>query len=95
MFFFVTLTIAIDFTGEPEVSNFNNEYSVEQSVVNIFSLKPDLTNNAMYFTWLGYLYGYFTQINQQKKIPLTAVKPHKRKDGSDRKWLSNILQYKR
>jgi len=72
--------LQFDFTGESEVSNSNTDHSVEQSTVDIIFKKPDSTNNAMY--WL------FHPHQPTDKIPFTANKAYKRKDGSYRKWLS-------
>ncbi|VVC43793.1 Hypothetical protein CINCED_3A018215 [Cinara cedri] len=64
--------------GETEVSN--TEHYMEQSIVDISFKKPDSNNIAMY--WL------FHPNQPTKKIPFTADKAYKQKDGSYRKRLS-------
>ncbi|VVC28701.1 Hypothetical protein CINCED_3A010439 [Cinara cedri] len=63
---------------EPEVSN--TEHYMEQSIVDISFKKPNSNNIVVY--WL------FHSHQPTNKIPFTADKAYKQKDGSYRKWLS-------
>ncbi|VVC40397.1 Hypothetical protein CINCED_3A016329 [Cinara cedri] len=63
---------------ENEVSN--TEHFMEQSIVDISFKNLDSNNIPMY--WLFHLH------QPTNKIPFTADKAYKRKDGSYRKWLS-------